>query len=233
MHGARDGPWAAAPALNRADPLLAAVSRARSIPHRQDILRHGEVPGVAHVLLDGHTCRYQLLRNGHRQITAILVPGDLCDLEAVLRGRADYGVAALTPCTVGEIPLAAIHEPREPGAGIARALWQHVLRDEAIAREWLVNIGRRPALERVAHLFCELRARLEGVGLASADGFEMNLTQAELADALGLTGVHINRVIRSLRQGGLIRMDGPRLTILDRPALEALAGFDPAYLRTA
>lgn len=221
------------PALNHADPMMRAIVRERSVPHRHELLRHGEVPQVAHVLLGGHTCRYQLLRNGLRQITAILVPGDLCDVEAVLRGRADYGVAALTPCTVGEIPVGTLQDPDETGPDITRALWQRVLRDEAIAREWLVNIGRRPALERVAHLFCELRDRLAAVGLTNGDSYDMRLTQAELADALGLTGVHINRTVRALRTSGLIRTDGTRLTILDRPGLEALAGFDPAYLGTA
>ncbi len=121
------------------------------------------------------------------------MPGDICDLEAVMRGPADYSVAAMTSCVLGELPANAIADPTTADPELARALWRRLLRDEAISREWLVNMGCRTALERVAHLVCELRVRLQAVGLTKGDAFKMQLTQAELADVLGLSTVHINR----------------------------------------
>ena len=211
--------------------LLGAVVREKKAPPQKDLLRQGETPKVAHLLMAGHTCRYRMLGDGTRQITAILVPGDICDLEAALGGRANYGVAALTHCTVGEIPLQVIANPAANDSGFAEAVWRHLLRDEAIAREWLVGLGRRPALQRTAHLFCELRLRLQNVGLATDDAFDLRITQAELADVLGLSYVHVNRVLQDLRRSGLIRMSGGVLALLDVAKLERLADFDGAYLK--
>ena len=219
--------------LDGTEALLEAVVRERVVKPRSDVLCLGDVPKVAHVLLEGHTCRYRMLSDGRRQITAVLVPGDVCDLEAVMRGRADYSVAALTTCTLGEIPTERIADPTALDAEMTRALWRRLLRDEAISREWLVGMGKRTALERVAHLLCELWVRLEVAGLASGAQFEFPLTQVELADVLGLSAVHMNRSIKKLRDTGLIRLSNGTLTILDIPALEGAAGFDPAYLRVA
>jgi CRP-like cAMP-binding protein len=202
--------------------------RERSIPKQQDLLLPGAEPAVAHLLLAGHTCRYRMLQDGRRQITAILVPGDICDLEAILAGRADYAVNTLTRCTVGEIPLARI--AALDARDLAPALGQRLRRDEAIAREWIVSLGRRAGIERMAHLLCELRWRLAAVGLASEDSYDLRITQTDFADALGLTSVHVNRVLKSLRDDGLIQLRAGRLQILDRPRLERLAQFDPGYL---
>ena len=222
-----------APQLNGAEPLLKAVVRERLVGVRQDVLRQGETPEMAHLLLEGHTCRYRMLSDGRRQITAVLVPGDVCDLEAVMRGRADYSVAALTACTLGEIPADRVSNPVGLDPEMAQALWRRLLRDEAISREWLVSMGKRTALERLAHLFCELAVRLKAAGLARDDSFDLHITQAELADVLGLSCVHVNRMLQELRRTALIEMRRGSLTILDFPALERLAGFDPAYLQTA
>lgn len=164
------------PKLDGAETLLQAVAREKIMKPRSDVLRQGEVPTVAHVLLDGHTYRYRLLSDGRRQITAVLVPGDICDLEAVMRGRADYSVGALTKCVLGEIPAEQITDLTTLSSEMIRALCQRLLRDEAISREWLVSMGRRSALERVAHLLCELRVRLESVGLARAEEYDLNFT---------------------------------------------------------
>ena len=200
---------------------------------RSDVLRQGEVPAVAHVLLDGHTYRYRMLSDGRRQITAVLVPGDICDLEAVMRGRADYSVGALTKCVLGEIPAERITDLTTLSSEMIRALCRRLLRDDAISREWLVSMGRRSTLERVAHLLCELRVRLENVGLARPEGYDLDFTQVELADILGISTVHINRTLQQLRGTGLIQFSGGTVTILDLPTLETVAGFDPAYLQTA
>ena len=222
-----------APQLNGSEPLIKAVVRERVVGVRQDVLRQGEIPGMAHILLEGHTCRYRMLSDGRRQITAVLVPGDVCDLEAVMRGRADYSVAALTACTLGEIPADRVSNPVGLDPEMTRALWRRLLRDEAISREWLVSMGKRTALERLAHLFCELAVRLKAVGLARDDSFDFQITQAELADVLGLSCVHVNRTLQDLRRTEMIQMTRGRLTILDFAALEHLAGFDPIYLQAA
>ena len=218
------------PKLDDTETLLKAVVRERVVNPRSNVLCQGDVPRLAHILLDGHTCRYRLLSDGRRQITAILMPGDICDLEAVMRGRADYSVGALTRCVLGEIPTERVAISAGSDPEMTQALWRRLLRDQAIAREWLVGMGQRTALERVAYLLCELRFRLEGVGMASGAEFEMPLTQVELADALGLSPVHINRTLRELRTTGLIRLATGTLTILDISVLELVAGFDPAYL---
>lgn len=204
----------------------------RALAAGSDVLLQGEVPTVAHVLLEGHTFRYRLLDDGRRQITAILMPGDVCDLEAVMRGHADYSVGALTDCVLGEIPIEKVADPTILDPEMARALWRRLLRDEAISREWLVSMGRRSAIERVAHLLCEFRVRLENVGLTMGESFEFRFTQAELGDLLGLSTVHVNRVLQQLRRSGLVALSRFRLTILDVTALETLAGFDATYLMT-
>ena len=213
------------------DPVLEVVAREKTVPARHTILHQGTVPAVAHVLLAGHTYRYQILSNGQRQITAILYPGDLCDLEAVVRGRADYSVGTLSACTLGEIPIGCVADHARIEPALQQSLWRHLRCDAAIARAWITNIGRRPALERVAHLFCETHARKSRLGLADETGYDSCLTQTELADALGMTMVHVNRVLRELRARGLIERTRGRLTLLDLPALVDLAGFNAGYLQ--
>lgn len=205
--------------------------RERSVEKGQDILHPGARPQGVHVLIDGYTCRYRMLKDGRRQITAILVPGDMCDLEAALRGRADYAVGALTRCMVGQFPADLIANNKPLSADLSTALLNRLRRDEAIAREWIVSLGCRSAVERMAHLFCELRVRLAAVGLADEGSYELGITQAELADALGITSVHVNRALKQLRGDGLITLKDGVLSMQDRSALEQLAQFDPAYLQ--
>jgi CRP-like cAMP-binding protein len=202
--------------------------RERSIPKQQDLLLPGTEPDLAHLLLAGQACRNRVLRDGRRQITAILIPGDICDPATILGQRADYAVNTLTRCTVGEIPLARIAALDHQD--LNAALNHRLRREEAIACQWIVSLGRRVGIERMAHLLCELHWRLAAVGLVIGDSFEMRITQSDFADALGLTSVHVNRVLKSLRDSRLIHLHGGRLTLLDRPRLERLAQFDPAYL---
>jgi CRP-like cAMP-binding protein len=210
--------------------LARVASTVRRLGAQEDIVREGETPQSVHVLLSGHTCRYKVLSDGRRQITAVLVPGDACDLHGFLLRRMDHGVLTLTTCTLAEMPREAILEITETHPRLARALWWTTLVDEAILREWVGNIGRRTASQRIAHLFCELLARLKAVGLAEDDSYEFPLTQAELGDATGLSTVHVNRTLQELRGAGLIRLKGRLLTVRDAERLKALAGFDPAYL---
>ena len=221
------------PKLDGADPLGRIVAREAVVRRGQVVVRQGDVPRAAHLLLEGQTCRYRLLPDGRRQITAILVPGDVCDLEALMRGRADYTGEALAPSVLGEIPTGSVDVPDGADPQVRRALWRQLLRDEAIAREWMVGMGRRSAKERLAHFVCEMRERWRKVGLGEGDRFALDLTQAEFADVLGLSTVHVNRTLQELRRDALIEFGKGVLHIVDYAALAEVAAFEPAYLEVA
>ena len=223
--------WVAWMRLDGVGPLLKAVINTKAVRPGIHILLQGNVPSAVHALLEGQAYRYRLLEDGRRQIVAILVPGDICDFEAVMRGRADYGVATMTDCVLGELPVMTIADLRTIDSEFAQALWGSLLRDHAIAREWLVNVGCRTAQERVAHLICEFHLRLKAVGLTKGDAFKLQMTQAEIGDLLGLSTVHINRTLKQLRKIGLVDYSKSIISILDIPGLERVAGFDPIYLK--
>jgi len=174
--------------------------------------------------------RYKLLPDGGRQIMAYLVPGDFCDLHVSILGEMDHGIGALSACEVAYISRRTVEDLTTNRPAITRALWWATLVDEGTLREWLVNMGRRPADQQMAHLFCELLVRLQSVGLATQTSYEFPLTQAELADTLGVSDVHVNRMLQQLRADGLITLQGKRLTIPDVERLHEFAGFDPNYL---
>ena len=209
------------------------MMRERPVRPRKDILREQDVSTTVYLLLKGYNCRHRLLADGRRQITAIMIPGDICNPEAVIRGRTAYGVQALTSCVLGEIAIDNFRDPQQSSPRLHDRVWRQMVRDQAISHEWLVGLGRRTAQERMAHLFCELWHRLNVVGLVEGDSYAFPLSQAEIADAAGLSTVHVNRVLQQLRRDDLIRWSRGLLTILDRPALEAVAGFDPTYLYVA
>lgn len=209
--------------------LDAVIHEVRAVEPRVDLIREGEAPSEVHLILEGFACRYKMLPNGTRQIVAYLVPGDFCDLHVFILRKMDHSIATLSRCTVVKIPRARVLELSERPA-IARALWWAALVDEATLREWLVNIGARSSEQRMAHLFCELLLRLRAVGLTNGDNYELPITQIELADTMGLTSVHVNRVLKRLRAEGLIAMKGRKLIILDVERLKALSGFNSNYL---
>jgi CRP-like cAMP-binding protein len=208
------------------------ASQSRRVAARTDIIREGERPDDVHLVLEGFACRYKIVPDGRRHIMAYLVPGDLCDSHAFILKEMDHSIGTLSACRVVGIPRGRILEMLERPA-IARALWWSALVDEATLREWLVNIGRRPAEQRVAHLLCELLMRLQTVGLASGDSYELPITQGDLADTVGLTLVHVNRVLQRLRATGLITLRSRHLVINDAQALKAFSGFDANYLHLA
>lgn len=196
----------------------------------RDIIREGERPHRASFVESGLVSRYKTLRDGARQIMSFHIPGDLVDLHSALIVIADHGVR--THCvtrtvTVGHADLLRL-AARYPELG--RAFWFDTLIDAAIFREWTINVGRRKSHERTAHLLLEMAALYEDAGLVTGDTFEFPITQNDLSDALGMTSVHLNRVIQSLRRERLIRTHSRSITIENRPALTALAGFDPSYL---
>lgn len=218
--------------LPEADILLleGACGRPLNVPARTDLIREGDRPGPLFVILDGWACRYKLLPEGTRQITAILMPGDICHLHAFVLDRMAHTIATLTPARVAMIPREPLERLIEARPAIRRAfLWTQLV-DEDILRAWLVNMGRRDTLQRVAHLMCELYVRARNIGLAGAGRLELPLTQIVLGDALGLTSVHVSRVLRKLRMSGIMQLTAGSLVIPDLDKLVALAGFDETYL---
>lgn len=201
-----------------------------SVAAGADIVAQGSWPACSTLIVSGFATRYTLLGNGERQITAIHVPGDFVDLHGFLLKPMDHAVGALSDCVVWQVPHPDIRRLTEEHPHLTRLLWLTTLIDGAIFRQWIVGMGRRSALERMAHLICELHARLDTVGLTEAHSFEFPITQIELADATGLSAVHVNRVLQQLRADRLITWQGQVVTILDPEALVQLAEFDPAYL---
>jgi CRP-like cAMP-binding protein len=203
--------------------------RPRLVGAREDLIREGEDPADVYLILEGFACRYKMLADGRRHIMAYLVPGDFGDLHVFILKAMDHSLATLSPCRVVALPRPRILEMFERPV-LARALWWCSLVDEAVLREWLVNIGARTAEERVAHLLCELLLRLRTVGLADGTTYELPITQAEIADTMGLSHVHVNRVLQRLRREKLISLKSGSLVILDLARLKTFAGFNPNYL---
>jgi CRP-like cAMP-binding protein len=210
--------------------LEAAIVRVREIRADEDLVREGDRPVESSLLLDGFAARYKVLSNGRRQITALHITGDFVDLHSFLLKTMDHGVLALTPCRVGMVPHAVLEKITEEHPHLARLLWLSTLIDGAIHREWLTAMGRRSATAHMAHLVCELFVRLKVIGRVQDDTIELPITQSELGDTLGLSTVHVNRVLQELRREGLIRTRGTALTILDWDRLQAVAEFTPTYL---
>jgi CRP-like cAMP-binding protein len=218
--------------LSNADSALleAACSKPQSFPARTDLIREGDKPGPIFVILEGWACRYKILPEGSRQITAFLMPGDCCDMHASELDTMEHGFATLTPARVATIQRAKMEELTANHPTLNRAFWWTQLVDEDTLRAWIVSMGRRDSLRRVAHLMCELYVRACAVGLVQNGRFEMPLTQAALGDGLGLTAVHVNRVLRKLRLRGVMELTGGSLIVADLAKLVTFAGFDDTYL---
>lgn len=202
----------------------------RHLPARHDIARDGDQSSQCCLLLEGWAFRYKLLEEGKRQILSVHIPGDIPDLQSLHLRVMDHSLGTLTACTVGFIPHDAVHDLTRRHPGIAAALWRDTLVDAAIFREWMTNIGRRSTLGRITHLFCELYLKLHAMGLAENHACEMALTQGDIADAIGVSNVHVNRVLQELRGEGLLTLQGQRLVIQNWAELTRRAEFDPTYL---
>jgi CRP-like cAMP-binding protein len=212
---------------------MRAPVRMRHVSARQDIVSDGSRPTDISLISEGFACRYKLLGDGRRQITAFLIPGDICDLSALLLGQMDHGVAALTSCQIAVIPHQKLSEIVEKHPRIGLALWADTMLDAAIYRQWVTNIGRCSAYSRIAHLFCELSTRLEIVSPTKVKSCTLPMSQTDIGDAMGLSTVHVNRTLQQLRAGGLIRWHSHVLEALDWARLRAAAEFDPSYLVSA
>lgn len=206
------------------------LGEVRSLPTHSTCIRAGERLHASTLLLDGVMCRYKDLPGGERQITEIHVAGDFLDLHSFSLKQLDHNVMTLTPCRVVLVPHAKLKDITEQQPHLARVYWFLTALDAAIHREWELSLGRRSAIQRIAHLVCELRVRLGMIGEADDRGFALPLTQADLSDCTGLTPVHVNRTLRDLRERGLMDFRSKRVTITDLAGLKAVADFDDSYL---
>jgi CRP-like cAMP-binding protein len=210
--------------------IVSSVSEYRDYASDRTFIRAGEELDHSTILLDGLMCRFKDLRDGQRQITELHVAGDFADLHSFTLKRLDHHMMTLTPCRVAIVPHERLSAITEQYPHLTRVYWFSTNLDAAIHREWELSLGRRTAISRMAHLFCELFVRLRIVGLTEGTSYELKLTQTDLAEALGLTSVHINRTLKELREQGLVEFRGSRVEIADLPGLERVAEFNPAYL---
>ncbi len=211
--------------------LRAAAERRRLMLRAgEEVIAEGERPTAVFLFLEGWAYRYKTLDDGRRQILAFLLPGDLGDPDEPPEREMDHSIATLTPVTLAELAREDLERIAGGHPTLAEALSWETLARGAIQREWTLNVGRRTALERIAHLLCELFARLAAVGLTQGSACALPLSQAELADATGLSAVHVNRVLQQLRSDGLVRLHDRRMELPDLTALQQVAKFNPAYL---
>ncbi len=211
--------------------LQGACTRLIEIDANRDIVSEGDKPTDCNLLLEGVVCRYKVFENGKRQIFSFHIPGDIFDAQSFLLETMDHNVGTLRPCKVGLIPHTILHDLSERHPRIARAIWKDTLVDAAIFREWIANVGRRNAKQRIAHLMCEMVVKYHAVGMAPDHRrIEWPMTQSELGDATGLSLVHVNRTVQALRKAGLITLSGGTLVIHDWAGLQRAARFEPRYL---
>jgi CRP-like cAMP-binding protein len=198
---------------------------------QEDIVREGERPSIVCLILEGFACRYAMVPSGRRQILSLHIPGDIPDLQGLFIKVMDHNLATLTPARVALIPHDAMRNLIDGNPRIAHLLWRDTLVDAAIFRKWIVGMGRRTAYARFAHLICEFVMRMHAVGLMERNVCAMPFTQADMADALGLSNVHVSRVLGRLRKQGLFTWQDGVLTIKHWRHLCKAAEFDPSYLQ--
>jgi CRP-like cAMP-binding protein len=204
-------------------------SEVKTDAHR-DIVRPGQTIDFACLIVDGLAGRFDQLANGHRQITALHIPGDMCDLHSVAVPHTGWGIEALTKTTTLRVAHAPLRELTIQFPAIAFAFWRDTIADASILSKWISALGRRGAKSRLAHLICEMGIRMEQAGLGTRTHFRLPATQAQLADVLGLTAVHLNRTLQTLRRDGALFTEGFEVKVSDLNRLSGIAEFDPQYL---
>jgi len=205
--------------------------RTRSVGAGQDLVLEGVAPSECCFVVDGLVCRYAITGEGGRQIVSFHIPGDLPDRDSLHLSVMDHTICAVSSARIAFIPHAAVVRLVESCPNVGIALWRDSVVDGGIYRQWLTSVGRRTAKQRLAHLICETFARMEAVGLADTDHFHFPVTQVQLGDALGLTAVHVNRMLQELRRDGLVSWNAPVVSISDHVALRRAGDFDAAYLQ--
>ncbi len=215
----------------------AAISRLSLTVRREAnniyLVREGDVVDRCCILLEGFACRHKAVGGGGRQIVSFHMAGDLLDLQHMFLPWADHNVQAITAVTVAWVPRRDLHALCRERPAIAEALWRDSLIDASVFREWVLNVGRRDAKTRIAHLLCEFAARRQKAGLGGVESFALPMTQEQIGDATGLTAVHVNRMLQSLRAVGIISGVSRTVEIQDWNKLQAIADFDPGYLHAA
>ena len=197
---------------------------------RRDLISEGDKPRYVHLVLDGWGARYKSLPDGKRQIVSLFLPGDFCDLNVYILKYMDHSIGAITRLKVAMITPDEMNALTSERPRVTQAFWWHELVTTAIQREWTLNLGQRTAYERIAHLLVELYLRLRTVGRAQHNRCDFPLTQTDLAEATGLTAVHVNRTLQELRGDGLIELERRQLHILDLKRLMDVSMFNPNYL---
>jgi CRP-like cAMP-binding protein len=213
------------------------ISTIRSLPidlktyaPGQYIVRDGERPTACCLLAEGFCIRSKNTFEGRRQILSIHIPGEIPDLQSLYLHVLDHDLVTLTECRLGFIPHAALKVLVRQRPNVVEVLWRDTLIDAAMFREWIVNVGQRPAASRLAHIVVELRERLKVIGREQGDRVEMPLTQEQIGEAMGITPIHANRIIKQLREDGVLEFHRGHVTVLDEAKLEELAHFDDRYL---
>ena len=196
----------------------------------QDIVREGDRPSRCCLIIEGFAARYGVTEEGKRQIYAFHIAGEVPDLQSLHIETMDHSLQTITPCQVGFIQHEAIQDLCSRYPRLAAALWRETLIDGAIFRAWIKNLGRHEASAHMAHFLCEIMSRLNAIGRVEKLSCAWPFTQSEMGDALGLSVVHVNRVLQEIRGAGLITLTRDRLTVLDWDRLAALGEFDPLYL---
>jgi CRP-like cAMP-binding protein len=194
------------------------------------LVREGSQPKNCCLLVTGFACRYKVSAGGGRQIVSFHKAGDIIDLQHLHLRIADHHVQSITSARVAWIPMEELRSLAKRRPAVGEALWRDTLIDASIFREWVLNVGRRDAKERVAHMLCEFATRCEAEGLGSAETFEWPMTQEQIADATGMTSVHVNRTLRALTMDCALRGSGRGYRVNDWARLKHVAGFDPTYL---
>jgi len=207
--------------------------RLQSVRARTSIVTEGQIISECCVLVEGFACRHKLANDGGRQIVSFHIPGDILDVQHLLFNRADHNVQTITDATLAFVPMDAMRQLTDHRPEIALALWRDCLVEASVFREWVLNVGRRSAKTRIAHMLCEFAARAEAAGIGSPAHFSLPMTQEDIADATGLTAVHVNRMLRELREEGVIEREGRQIRIADWPRMKRIADFSPAYLHIA
>jgi len=202
----------------------------RTIGRDSYLVREGEPTSVCTLLTDGFAFRQKLVSDGSRQIISFHVQNEFLDLQNAMFNVADHNVQSLTRSTVAQVARGALQQVMEERLDVRRAIWLDTLVESSVAREWVVNVGRRDARARIAHLICELAMRMDSAGISDGPGYNFPLTQEQIADATGLTAVHTNRTLQALRKDGLISLGASKLVIADWDGLCEAGDFNERYL---
>lgn len=203
------------------------------VPANRDFVRMGDHIDHACLIVEGLVGRFGQSRDGNRQITSFHITGDMADLHTVVVPHAASALQALSTCTILKVPHRALRDVAARYPAVAEAFWRDCVVDAAILSQWVVNVGRRDAKTRTAHLLCEMAARYEEIGYAVGLNFPLPATQSQLADALGLTPVHVNRTLKALKAANTATMTRGTVQVLDWEALTQVGEFDPVYLQIA